>query len=158
MIGECYLIHWPLFATYKFIWLEMFKKGQAQNIDIFYCRWWFGSPVNLMKTLSFYMSLDYLSLKILYVFGLIQSWNPKFRKQLCWLLCLTILLSRSRCEFNFVYIFYCYRAYLCKLLGLDKYVHHQPTPRGKIEIKINWKIKIHNLTIQPNSTWLLVLV
>ena len=78
-------------------------------------------PVSLMKTLSFYMSWDYLSLKILYVFGLIQSWNPKFRKQLC-LLCLTILLSRSRCEFNFVYIFYCYRAYLCKLLGLDKYV------------------------------------
>ena len=48
--------------------------------------------------------------------------------------------------------------YSCRLLGLDKYVHHHPTPRGKIEIKINWKIKIHNLTIQPNSTWLSVLV
>ena len=42
--------------------------------------------------------------------------------------------------------------YSCRLLGLDKYVHHHPTPRGKIEIKINWKIKIHNPTIQPNLT------
>ena len=29
--------------------------------------------------------------------------------------CLTILLKRSRREFNIVYIFYCYKAYFCKL-------------------------------------------
>ena len=36
--------------------------------------------------------------------------------------------------------------YSCRLLGLDKYVHHHPL-RGKIEIKINWKTKIQNLVL-----------
>ena len=78
--------------------------------------------IKLNENLFFESLSDYLSLKIKYVFGLIRSWNSKFRKQASLLLCLTniacltILLSRSRGEFNFVYIFYCHKAYLCKLL------------------------------------------